>query len=50
MGVADKPCECECEAGKLTPVEHREKKIIEDSCWMVDTVPMETRPEETAQQ
>ena len=35
MGVADKPCECECEAGKLTPVEHREKKIIEDSCWMV---------------
>ena len=30
MGVAAKPCECE--ADKLSPVERRELKIIEDSC------------------
>ena len=33
MGVAVKPCECE--AGKLGPVERREMKVIEDSCRMV---------------
>ena len=39
MGVSAKSCECDAE--KLSPIERREKKIIEDSCkrvgnqWMV---------------
>ena len=33
MGVAAKPCECE--AGKLRPVERSEMKVIEDSCRMI---------------
>ncbi|XP_068723496.1 uncharacterized protein [Montipora capricornis] len=33
MGVAAKPCECE--ADKLSPVERRELKIIEDSCQRI---------------
>ena len=33
MGVAAKPCECE--ADKLSPIERREMKIIEDSCRMI---------------
>ena len=33
MGVAAKPCECE--ADKLSPVERRELKIIEDSCQKI---------------
>lgn len=39
MGVSPKSCECDAE--KLSPIERREKKIIEDSCkrvgsqWMV---------------
>ena len=33
MGVAAKPCECETD--KLSPVERRELKIIEDSCQKI---------------